>query len=412
MAAFISAYQHISSVLSLKKAWNSIEKRTRGYRRDTRGIDLESINNFHRDSDNKIELISNSLRRNTPYVFSPLRAVLIDKADGKLRVICVPTIRDRIIQRSILEYLSQNDKCKLINDISYGFIKSIPGSPVKNVKSAVTRAKQLRKNYPWVYKTDITSFFDQIERTNLIKIIKSAVKTKSLHQILESTVRCEILEPSRSRQDKIKKQGILHGRGIRQGMPLSPFFANLVLRDFDSKIIKNGYKAIRYADDLIFFSKDNETCYKIHEFCRDYLKSIGHTIPELGEDTKTQIIDPMSPAVFLGMGLSFSGTGYTLIVTEQQLKKIRNKILLNSSIKDLVANKITLSKIGTKINSELAGYLNAYEYADNHEQVYKCLRKWKTEVFKKIFENQLGINITSLGREEIIFLELENDFYN
>lgn len=43
-------------------------------------------------------------------------------------------------------------------------------------------------------------------------------------------------------------------QGVRQGMPLSPLFANFYLCDFDDLIKKAGLNCIRYADDLIFFS--------------------------------------------------------------------------------------------------------------------------------------------------------------
>ncbi len=47
------------------------------------------------------------------------------------------------------------------------------------------------------------------------------------------------------------------GVGVRQGMPLSPILANLVLSEFDGKIEKSGLKMVRYADDIAIFLKPN-----------------------------------------------------------------------------------------------------------------------------------------------------------
>ena len=175
---------------------------------------------------------------------------MIPKPNGKFRLICVPTIEDRIVQRALLLVLNQYYHKKFDNGISYGFISQ------KTVKDAALQACMLRKTHQWVYKTDISAFFDNIDREKLIEKIKSFIKHRSLHKLLFLAVSREVQTTSLAQEKRIKKLGIQRGLGIRQGMPLSPFFANLFLESFDNEIKATGLKAVRYADDLIFFCKN------------------------------------------------------------------------------------------------------------------------------------------------------------
>uniref|UniRef100_UPI001F1392BC reverse transcriptase domain-containing protein n=1 Tax=Alcaligenes xylosoxydans xylosoxydans TaxID=85698 RepID=UPI001F1392BC len=102
----------------------------------------------------------------------------------------------------------------------------------------------------------------------LIRRVQSLVRESSLHQLLRSAVSCEVGAVERSHQRRISKLGIRSGIGIRQGMPLSPFFSNVLLREFDEALVKRQYQAVRYADDLIFFADSEAECLKIFDYCR------------------------------------------------------------------------------------------------------------------------------------------------
>ena len=44
---------------------------------------------------------------------------------------------------------------------------------------------------------------------------------------------------------RVEKAGIKPGKGVRQGMPLSPFFANLFLKEFDAAVERKDYQMVR-----------------------------------------------------------------------------------------------------------------------------------------------------------------------
>lgn len=398
-----SAKFQIANLYSLERAWKDINQRVHGQKRKTVGIDGVSVEQYTANVQERLKSLSRDIKASEPYVFSSLRAVQIPKPNGKLRVICIPTVRDRIVQRALLNYLSEGDKCKLNNNISYGFARATGNT----LQRAIMKAKTLRKEHPWVYKTDISSFFDRIDRADLFEQIKTRVRAKSIHDTLLSCINCEIFEPDNARHRSITRQGIKKGKGVRQGMPLSPFFANLVLRRFDNAIQSKGFFAIRYADDLIFFADNEAQCVEIHDFCKNGLRSIGHTIPDPGTE-KTQIYNPSATAEYLGMGLVFVGTGYSLEITKAQIDKIRESFLKNSDVPSLLHQNITVSRLTSRLNNAVSGYLEAYAHASNIDQLSTLLPKWKNHVIRKIFSTQLGIkDVSTLSATTLKFFELQ-----
>lgn len=395
-------YDDVASLQPLTSSWHYLRNKSSGQKKNTTGIDRKSVYTYSLEVEKNIRLLSRNMKISSPYEFSLLKPFFIPKSDGNERVICVPTVDDRIVQRSILNFLSDGDKCKLNNNVSFGFI---PGKR-HPVKEAVTKAKNLRKKYQWVYKTDIKSFFDRIPREELKDTIDKKVRYPSLRPVLHNAVDCEIYISSANIKKRVKHQGIKNGRGIRQGMSLSPFFSNLVLIDFDRLLEKNHLNAIRYADDLIFFCSNEKDCINVHDFCKSSLCEYGLDIPDIGAK-KTSIYNPSETAEFLGMGIVNQGTGYAVEITGKQIKKIKADFNQDSSIKELVKQNITISKLTQRLRSRISGYLNAYEYADNIKSFEIALNSFKSTIVKDIFIDQLGLNLSALSSEELRFLELD-----
>ena len=224
----------------------------------------------------------------------------------------MPTVRDRIVQRALLDYLTQKYGNRLANRISFGFVKN------RTVQQAAKIACSLRLVHPWVFKTDITAFFDQIDRSVLAAAIKRIIRDRSLHKLLIEALSLEISPPSDSVARRISKLGIKKGRGVRQGMPLSPFFANLILQPFDNAVVQANFPAVRYADDLVFFAPNEQKCYEIHSFCRTELGKLTLEIPDISPDSKSCIYPPETPAEFLGLGLCLINAKERLINSNQQ----------------------------------------------------------------------------------------------
>ena len=394
-----NAYQRVLSFAQLTRNWRRLFRSTRASSRNTAGSDGQSLNNFSREPTGEIRALARDLESRS-FVFSPLKPHLIPKPNGKDRLICVPTVRDRVVQRTLLEFLSKKYHDKLANKISYGFVKG------RTVQDAARQACKLRTTWPWVLKTDICSFFDQIDRELLSREMRRIVLDRSLHDILHLAIACEIGVESRSQRNKIHLLGIKEGLGVRQGMPLSPFFSNVVLAPFDCEIQNRNIPAVRYADDLIFFSNSEQGCKQILNECIAILDTLNLQVPELELNTKTEIYEPAKPAEFLGLGISKSGTGYSLRLLDKQRETIRNRILAMGSVKELISQKITLPILGSTIANRVSGYTAAYVCCDNIAELEHELECLRQKVLKRIYREELKIPLAELSAEARAFLDL------
>ena len=385
-----TALQRISSKQALISAWKTLWSKTRPKSRATNGSDGVSLHDFDTNHLGNLRAISRQIRNGT-YAFSDLRPHFIDKGNGKLRVICIPTTRDRVVQGALLRLLQARYNARFSNTVSYGFLLG------SSVKAALAQATTHRKAHPWVFKTDITAFFDRIPREELLTRIKRTIREKSLHELLEQVVRCEIQIASPSNEKKIHQQGIREGLGVRQGMPLSPFFSNLILERFDAQIEKAGLKAVRYADDLIFFADSETACRRIDEFCRESLAEDKLEIPPLGKlKSKSQIYSPTQDADFLGAAITLKNTKYSVLLPRAKIDKILKDFLDLSSIKELVSRRLDMSQLISLLAAKKAGYINAYDMCENLDQLEQSLDAVEQRVLKKIYTEQLGIDLSKL----------------
>ncbi|GAA0833516.1 reverse transcriptase domain-containing protein [Cupriavidus pauculus] len=392
-----SAYYQVLSRESLDDTWQRLYRRTKPSSRNTAGVDGISINDFERDAKANLSRLSKEIRQRS-FKLSPLSPSLIPKPNGKDRLICVPTVRDRLVQRALLSFLAKKYGKIIANKISYGFIQH------RSVKMAAEAAISLRSTYPWAFKTDITSFFDRIPRDRLTHAIRSLVKETSLHPILTEIIGCEIAPTSRGNERRIRRLGIRDGLGVRQGMPLSPFFANAILIGFDAKIVSNGWQAVRYADDLLFLGKTEDECHEIARQCKQWLSELSLEIPEIGPGSKSSIHAPDEAVEFLGLNLARNGTGYALSLSPTQRQRIRDEMLALGSIKELISRRLGLASLGQVISAKKDGYLAAYDICSNLSEIENDLNEMEYKVLRKLYVDELHIDLKRLTPDARKFL--------
>jgi len=394
-----SPIRQIADSASLAEAWRDLDSRATPASRNTIGNDGLSINDIKADVKGNLVRIARDLRAGK-YAFQSLRPYLIPKPNGKERLICVPTVQDRIVQRALLNYLQGLYGHRLDNGISYGFIKG------KTVPDAAREACRLRAKHPWLFKTDITSFFDRVDRDLMKAALRRLVRQRSLHPILESVVDCEIFTHSNSKNRRIHQLGIHGGKGIRQGMPLSPFLSNVLLLGFDKWIESKGIPAIRYADDLVFFADSKNDCQNLALACASELKRLQLDIPDIKNNSKSVIYEPTAHGEFLGLGLCQSGAGYDLRLLPKQLEKVLNSMRHFSSVKELVSRKIRFATLGQRLEAKRNGYLAAYELCSNFAELKNRLNEVIDRALRDLYSRDLGIDIGKLSPEARAFLHL------
>lgn len=390
-----SALRTVASPDYLKVVWKEMYDNTLPRKRNSKGRDGISINSFQEHKKEFIKRISDDIK-NSRYSFWDLAPVFLPKSDGKERLICVPVVQDRLVQRAILKFLYDNG-CRAETNISYGFVKG------RNVSKALKEAVRLRRKKGFVYKADISSFFDNISREGLEERVKRKVKHRSLHDLLVSTISLEVATATKAEGKRIRRQGLVLGKGVRQGMPISPFFANLILERFDNHLISRGFSVIRYADDIIAFSESEEGCQEIEDVIKDELEKVGLGINE----SKSGLYDPGESVDFLGLGIVRKGKGYSVEVTDSQLQKIRAKILEVSDLDYCNARGITITQFLSRLDNICEGYKNYYGKFDNERQVDDLLVSARNNALDKMIRGVFGIDYKDLNNKKKRFIGID-----
>lgn len=318
---------------------------------------------FEKGAPGKISALSGRLRAN--YSPSGLLAIPKPKDGGNgYRVICVPTVADRLVQFSILAQLKPRLKSAgLDNSVSYGLA---PGK-AKSVIGARNFACKARVERGWVYKTDIHKFFDNLDRAQLLEAINKAVPQRSLRPLIGKFVGCEVSDGIEPGWKKIvAESGLKHGVGVRQGMPLSPFLAGAYLKKFDRWLIKTSLPAARYVDDIVLFFETEKAARDFHPRMVAQMQAIGLEIGEIDDPkSKTNLYAPESPADFLGMEITRTPHGYSLNISKATQLKVGEKLAILGTVAGLVDRGVQLTTLGTFLSSIRCGYINAYDGADN-----------------------------------------------
>lgn len=338
------------------------------------------------------------------YFPQALHPVLIPKPDGSSRLICIPSIQDRLVQQITLEYIKEKhpQKYKLATDYDFSSKKEEGGA----IRARCV-ALDFRNQYSHVLKTDISAFFDNLDRKIIKKNIDIQIGIKEIDFILEKIINIDIkLPPPNSIE--LKEFEFLKskkGKGIRQGMPMSSFFSSLYLYDFDSFMNIQNIKYVRYADDLIVFCSSYKQAKQNLSLIKDELIKIHLTVPDLEDCTKTQIVKN-KPIDFLGLEFRYTGIRFKSFIPNSTFEKVNSKLLNYDSLNKNIKRQKNFPDVIQDINYITNGYKAAFSDAYNISELHKEITETKTKVFSKLMTS-IGININVLSaRQKKFFFTL------
>lgn len=162
----------------------AVRRVTENQGKKTPGVDGETWNT----PESKAKAVT-SLRRHG-YQPKPLRRVFIPKANGKLRPLGIPTIKDRAMQA--LHLLALEPIAETTGDPnSYGF------RPKRATRDAIGQCfKALSNKYaaPWVLEADITGCFDSIPHAELLKSVARRVVDRYVLRLIKMWLKAPIEE--------------------------------------------------------------------------------------------------------------------------------------------------------------------------------------------------------------------------
>lgn len=238
------------------------------------GVDKESLEMFEESLSDNLYITWNRISSGSYHPGSVLE-VEIPKDDGRRRKLGIPTVRDRICQQVIKDYLEGRFEA-IFSEHSYGY------RPLKNTHQALTAVRKNVREYAWVIDMDISGFFDNMSHELLMKAVELHVEEKWVKMYLTRWLESPI-------EDRNKNIRFREGKGTPQGGVISPLLANLFLHYAFDKWMGNQYphlKFVRYADDIVVHCGSQEDAEKVLESIRERLKECRL---ELNEQ-KTRIV--------------------------------------------------------------------------------------------------------------------------
>lgn len=180
----------------------------------------------------------------------PVRRKEIDKPDGGVRLLGIPTVLDRLIQQAIAQVLEQIWEPSF-SEYSYGF------RPGRSAHDAVLQAKgYLLDGYTHVVDMDLSKFFDRVNHDRLLSRLAIRIRDKRVLKLIRRYLSAGTMIGG------LVSPGI---EGTPQGGPLSPLLSNIVLDELDKELEKRGHRFVRYADDFRIYCKSQKAAERVNK---------------------------------------------------------------------------------------------------------------------------------------------------
>ncbi|MGB3109074.1 MAG: reverse transcriptase domain-containing protein [Psychrobacter alimentarius] len=340
------------------------------------------------------------------------------------RLVCVPSVQDRILQRLFLEYLKKyygkiyNRFCEydhaLNKDIHKKEIDTInkDGQPTKKtihgIRKALDDVVEYRSKYKYVIKADIVKFFDNINREIAIKKFEKEFiglnEDKELIAIFKSFVYCDAEldygDPKYKRLIEVYLKE-LKGKGVRQGMPIASLCSSMYLYEFDNLVIKNSIPYIRYADDFLIFSNSYDRAKKLKDHVQENLKNIGLDIEKGVGKPKTKICGDREKFTYLGFDIVYNSTlqSYQRRIPEPVFHKAIGRINSFQSMTKVKRECGNYVDFSLYLRILISGYTNFYseDLAINGAKFERDLIIASKNVRKKLITDNLNIDFEDIS---------------
>jgi RNA-directed DNA polymerase len=364
---FYALYDKIYRSDILKLAWRLVKANKGSPGID--GIGFAAIESGE-GVDSYLSEISRQLKDKS-YRTSPVKRVMIPKADGSLRPLGIPTIRDRVVQMAtklVIEPIFEADFC----DNSFGF------RPKKSAHQAIDAiASALWEGKTQVIDADLSKYFDSIPHAKLMATVAERIVDGAVLALIKQWLKAPVIGQSENGKAATVGGGKGNRCGTPQGGVISPLLSNLYLHLMDRIWQRHdlGKKLqatlVRYADDFVVLCRGDT------QKPLDHIKWILERLELTLNEAKTKIVDAKEMSFrFLGfdlhMNLSVKGTRYPYIeASDKSVEKI--KVRLNE-IADRTQTWRPIEDVVREMNQTLRGWSGYFHFRNSSKQFQKVKR--------------------------------------
>lgn len=278
----------------------------------------------------------------------PARRKEIEKPDGGVRLLGIPTVLDRLIQQAIAQVLEKVWD-HTFSESSYGF------RPNRSQADAMAQCCQhVAEGLRFCVDIDLSKFFDRVNHDRLMSRLAQKVSDKRVLKLIRNYLECGVIVDGLEEATR---------EGTPQGGPLSPLLSNIVLDELDKELEKRALKFVRYADDCVVYVGSKRAGERVKE---SVTKFITKRLRLKVNEAKSSVGRPWK-SKYLGFSLTSSRAQPRIKLHWKTLDRFKAKI-----------RKLTRRKRGRSLQTiikELNEYLRGWwGYFSQMETPYQVAR--------------------------------------